>query len=749
MKRATALSLAHLLAAAGTVDEVHDAIQRGLPPVLDARVACLAIVDRDARELRLHPLGETAPELSERYRRIPLDSPLPLTEVVRTGELLVLRDYDDWRGHAPDDLVAEMVTTGLETAALVPLVDSAGTVVAALGVGWEGQFDVDAPALATLRTVAELCEQTLERAWTTDVAAQRATDLAELAARLADALTVDDVLQVVTEMAQAPLGAVATSVGLIDHDAGVLRTYHGRGVDLTVRQRYADPPLDARLAFTDAARTGETILIEDFDAYIQRYPDSAGPTSSLGHGARAAVPISTSDGQVIGAMVHAWPSPRAFDEALASTVTTIAEMAGQAVERARLLEKIQRDAARHEALAGLAELLATARTSEEVAEVMALHSAPVAEADSANVALCELGEDTIVIHHHPGVDHGLQERYAHANLGDPLPLADVMREGGMLVLEDLDAVASRYPHLLEDIRSAGRHAIVAVNLPDTSGRPLGALGLTWNQPLRLDNDGRAALDGVARLCAQALERARLSDAEHRLVTTLQDSVLSPLPEMAGISTASRYLPAARHIGMGGDWYQGIALDDHRYALIVGDVAGHGITAIGEMAQLRAVIGALVRLEVDVSQVFQRTTALLRTDHRTVTATALLAVVDTETSMLHYVAAGHPPPLLRTPQGATVLLSGGRQPLLGVPMAAEPTVGEHPFPRGSLLVTYTDGLVERRREPIDQSIDRLLGHLHTSRADDAEGIASDLITSSLAGREPDDDVAVVVLSHDEG
>lgn len=746
MKRATAIGLAHSLAAAGTVDEVHAAIQRGLPPVLDAQVASLAIVDRDARELRLRPLGEIAPELSERFQRIPLDSPMPITEVVRTGELLVLRDYDDWRLHAPDALVDEIMATGVETTALVPLVDSSGTVVAALGVGWQGQVEVDAAALATLRTVAELCEQTLERAWTTDTAAQRATDLADLATRLADALTVGDVLEIVTSMAQAPLGAVATSVGLIDHHEGVLRTHHGRGVGEAVKQRYADPPLDARLAFTDAARTAETILIEDFDAYVRRYPESAGSTASLGQGARAAVPISASDGQVIGAMVHAWPSPRVFDDALASTVTTIAEMAGQAIERARLLEKIRRDAARHEALAGLAELLATARTSEEVAAVMALHSAPVAEADSANVAIYEEADDSIVIHHHPGVRPVLQERYARASFTDPLPVVDVMREGGILVFQNLEEVAVRYPHLVDDIRSGGRNAIAAVNLPDTTGRPLGALGLSWNQPLRLDDDGRVALEGVARLCAQALERARLSDAEHRLVTTLQDSVLSPLPQMDGIATASRYLPAARHIGMGGDWYQGVVLDEHRYALIVGDVAGHGITAIGEMAQLRAVIGALVRLEVDVGEVFQQTTALLRTDHRTVTATALLAVVDTETSLLHYVAAGHPPPLLRTPQGATVLLSGGRQPLLGVPMTSEPTVGEHPFPPGSLLVTYTDGLVERRREPIDQSIDRLLGHLHASRAEGVEGIASDLITSSLAGREPDDDVAIVVLCH---
>jgi serine phosphatase RsbU (regulator of sigma subunit) len=211
--------------------------------------------------------------------------------------------------------------------------------------------------------------------------------------------------------------------------------------------------------------------------------------------------------------------------------------------------------------------------------------------------------------------------------------------------------------------------------------------------------------------------------------------------------AARYLPAARHIGMGGDWYEGIVLDEHRYALVVGDVAGHGVTAVGEMAQLQAVIGALVRLGTPLGDVFLQTTELLRRETHAVTATAVLAVVDTELDTLTYVAAGHPQPLLRTPQGATVLLTGGRQPLLGVPMDADHEVGCHPFPPGSSLVTYTDGLVERRREPIDRCVDRLLGHFHTTTATDADGIADALIAASLGGREPDDDVAMVVVCHD--
>ncbi len=744
MKRATAIGLARALSAAATVDEVQDAIEQGLPGVLDATVASIGLVDAGVMHLR--PSDSVAPELAARYASVSLDSPLPITEVVRSGETLVLVDLDDWRAHAPAPVIDDVVASGLITTAFAPLADSTGAVIAVLAVSWDIETEVDGPTLITLATVAELCEQALDRAATTDLAAQRATDLALLAARLADALTIDEALETVTSMGQAPVGALATSVGLIDRAAGVLRTHHGSAVDDGVSRRFADPPLEARLAFTDAARTGEAVLIEDFETYLQHYPASGRDTTGLGLGARAAVPICSSSGETMGSIVHAWAGPRCFDEALTSTIATIAEMAGQAIERAQLLERVHRDAARHAALAGLAELLATARTSDEVAGVIALHAAAVAGADTANVAVHQPGTDVLLVRHHPSLAQSIQDRYQTIGLDDPVPHADIVRAGGMVVFEDLDALAVHYPHLVDALKSAGRQACAVIALPDSTGRPLGALGLAWSEPMHLKVDARAAILDIAHLCAQALERAQLSDAEHRLVTTLRDSVLTPLPTMDGLHTASRYLPAARRIGMGGDWYQGIVLDDHRYALIVGDVAGHGITAVGEMAQLQAVIGALVQLGIPPGHVFPQTTTLLR-GGSTVTATALLVIVDTEASTMTYVAAGHPPPLLRTPQGATVLLTGGRQPLLGVPMTEDLEIGTHPFPPGSILVAYTDGLVERRSEPIDQSIDRLLGHLHTALATDADSVADTLMAAGLTAREPDDDVALVVLCHE--
>lgn len=744
MKRATALSFATALSAAGTVDEVDEVIRTRLPSLVEAAGAILGIIDRDERIIHVRQPELIPDDIAARYEHVPLEAAGPFRQVIETRELLVLHDQDDWRRRTPPAVAEDAIASNLATTVFVPLVSSDGEAVAAIAVAWTEVVELTDPTIATLRIVADLCEQTLERAHATDQATARATQLARLAELLADAMTVKDVLETVTRMGQAPVGATATSIGLVDEAAGLLRTHHGSSVTAAVKDRYRDPQLEEPLAFTDAARLGLPVLVGTYEEYVERYPDSADSIAELGFGARAAVPVRSAGGHVIGSIVHAWPGPRTFDATLVSMLTTIADMAGQAIERARLVEQIQLDSARHEALASLAELLASSRTSRQVAEVVAVHTAVVVGADSANLALVDESTSSLEVHHNPSLAHELSERYSNLALDAAVPHADALREGAMLVFEDLDQFAARYPHLLDDFKAAGRQACAVVPMLDSGGAPLGAIGFAWTDPATIDPCTRAILRDVSDLCSQALERARLSDAEHRLVTTLQESVLRPLSGMPGLDVAARYLPAARHIGMGGDWYQGIALDDRRYAVIVGDVAGHGITAIGDMAQLKAVIGALVSVGSPLGEIFRETTRLLRSGDRAVTATALIAIVDVEADELTYAVAGHPPPLLRGPDGRVDELLEGRQPLLGVSTDAVCEVARCPFPLGSTFVAYTDGLVERRRESMDRSIDRLAGDLRGTGMTDAEHIASELLLANLATSEPDDDVALVVV-----
>src|SRR3546814_19587441 len=118
------------------------------------------------------------------------------------------------------------------------------------------------------------------------------------------------------------------------------------------------------------------------------------------------------------------------------------------------------------------------------------------------------------------------------------------------------------------------------------------------------------------------------------------------------------------------------MSEGRYAVIVGDGAGHGITAVGDMAQLKAVIGALVRLDIPLGAVYRQTTRLLRSGDRTITATALIVVIDVAESTLSYAAAGPPPPVVPAAARPPVCLSGRPPPPPPVfTTPREPRVGQ--------------------------------------------------------------------------
>jgi serine phosphatase RsbU (regulator of sigma subunit) len=161
-----------------------------------------------------------------------------------------------------------------------------------------------------------------------------------------------------------------------------------------------------------------------------------------------------------------------------------------------------------------------------------------------------------------------------------------------------------------------------------------------------------------------------------------------------------------------------------------------------MAQFRSVIGALIRLDTPIEELFPLVTSVIYGDSPI--ATAVVVVVDLTAGSLQYVAAGHPPPLLRLPGGEVVQLDDGRQPLLGVPTTRR-VPGEHPFPEGSTLLCYTDGLVERRGETIEVSIDRLASVLHAATAADAETLADDLLATLVPSRTQPDDVALAIIT----
>ncbi|MFL6206072.1 MAG: CHASE domain-containing protein, partial [Acidimicrobiales bacterium] len=201
---ASTADFAQRLAAAASVQEVEQIIRQHLAPVVGAATASLGIVDADRGVLSLNPSATIDGGITERWREIPLDAREPITEVVRTGTPLILHTLDDWRDHATPDAVADAGRAGIVSAACLPLADRHGRVGATIAVSWAEEIAVSATTTDTLRTLTELCEQSLARARATDVEKRAAQQLAQLAARLASASTVAEVLDTITTAARSP-----------------------------------------------------------------------------------------------------------------------------------------------------------------------------------------------------------------------------------------------------------------------------------------------------------------------------------------------------------------------------------------------------------------------------------------------------------------------------------------------------------------------------------------------------------------
>jgi serine phosphatase RsbU (regulator of sigma subunit) len=286
-------------------------------------------------------------------------------------------------------------------------------------------------------------------------------------------------------------------------------------------------------------------------------------------------------------------------------------------------------------------------------------------------------------------------------------------------------------------------ALACIPLEDDEGAVVGLLGVAWETAQRFDETTMALLRTVAELCEQTLERARLHDTEHQLVLQLQNSALGAPPKLAGFDVSVRYRSAVQTLTMGGDWYDAIVLGDNRAALVVGDVAGHGIPAVAEMIELRSVIHALLRSDHPIDQVVAVADEILDAASQTRIATALIAVFDRQSCTVEYVSAGHPPALLRRPDGGVDVLMDGRRTVLGVPPHGSFRVGRRNFPPGSTFVAYTDGLIERRDEDFLDSVQRLAAGLSPSTLQ-GEELADALLQAHAPGGAAEDDIALVVV-----
>jgi anti-sigma regulatory factor (Ser/Thr protein kinase) len=293
------------------------------------------------------------------------------------------------------------------------------------------------------------------------------------------------------------------------------------------------------------------------------------------------------------------------------------------------------------------------------------------------------------------------------------------------------------------LRMKGVRSLLGVPLL-VEGAALGVLHVGTVTPREFTNADAMLLQLVAAQAAPAIDRARLFEAldrEHRSAVALQRSLLPDrLPDLVGIDSAVRYLPARAEIG--GDWYDVIELSAGHVGLAIGDVAGHGLRAAALMGQLRTGLRAYALEGHPPAEALRRLDRLLHTISGRGMATAAYAVLDPATGVLRYASAGHPPPVLvRGGREATLLGISAAPPLGTLAFAAyhevEVTLGP-----GDTILLYTDGLVERRREPLTNGLERLRALAAVPASADQ---LCQRVTERLVPPEGgDDDIAVVAL-----
>ena len=263
----------------------------------------------------------------------------------------------------------------------------------------------------------------------------------------------------------------------------------------------------------------------------------------------------------------------------------------------------------------------------------------------------------------------------------------------------------------------------------------------------------SALAALMGLLALTLLLHRLGGAlaallarERDVAETLQHSLLPDrLPELPGVRLAARYVPGGAGAQVGGDWYDVITLPSGAVGLVMGDVVGHDLQAASSMGQLRNALRAYAAEGAAPEEVLQRLNHLCVTQDMGDMATVLYAVLDPVRGELCVASAGHYPPLLVS-EGRGSYLEGAPCPPIGAVRDAQFTSTLHPMPPGSMLVLYTDGLVERRGVAVEHGMARLQDLTAAAPdGEDLEDLCRAVLDGMLEAAGPSDDVALLVVA----
>lgn len=570
----------------------------------------------------------------------------------------------------------------------------------------------------------------------------------------ADGLTGSAALLMATQQAMAGLGALGGFVHLREAAPGELRLAAVSGLAPGFSTAWARIHEVEEVPPARAARSGTGVWSAD----------------GMGTGASgsASVPLPGPDGPigVLSVLTAGAGSPTTEDWSFLATVAAWA--ARRAEPRTGNSDQQQREsddsgdgAAAELRMSELTVALAEAVSSLDVVRAVQERVLPPFGADGMLVEVVE--RDHLHILGSTGYSQEFLDQIEGVPLTTHTAATMVLRTRMPCFAESPAEFLRLFPPLESLVNASGKRAWAVLPLI-ASGRGIGCCVISFSEERSFSDEQRTLLTALSGLVAQALERARLYDAEHTRAQELQRGLLPrALPSLPAVSAGARYLPAGHSGEVGGDWYDVIPLSSDRVALVVGDVMGHGVTEAVTMARLRTAVRTLADLDIPPDELFAHLGDLVRDLGDDSYATCLYAEYDPVTRVCTFSTAGHPPPIVIHPDGTVVRPEPDIDPPLG---AAEPPFSTYELhlPDDSLLVFCTDGLVESATRDIDEGLDQLERSVSRAVAENGQSSVTDpnggpalhlddlcdtVVSDLLPDREHTNDDAVLLIVRTRG
>lgn len=278
----------------------------------------------------------------------------------------------------------------------------------------------------------------------------------------------------------------------------------------------------------------------------------------------------------------------------------------------------------------------------------------------------------------------------------------------------------------------------------TNGQALGFVHFVNGASGRIyDSSDVQTAEILARRMSVAIDNARIYERERRVANTFQQAALPrTLPEVPGLSLSAFYQPAEAEAEIGGDWYDAFMLDDRRLVLSIGDVSGKGLHAAILMSTVRQSIRVAALEGFDVARVVAAADHALQMEYPEHIVSALVMEIDLGTLRCRYVSAGHVPAVVRSPNGEIREFTCTNAPL-GVLSKRIDAIGEEELDRDSLLVLYTDGLIEATRNVIEGT--QRLHDVMRSEAMAHTPNPARLLFEAILSQDARDDVAILTVA----